>query len=67
MACAFRGFRKVIAFTCEASKVVGAKKWLSIQPTFHELTMENYEREILLFISDKIFSVLQTQFGDYMV
>ena len=44
-----------------------AKSTLNYNPTFHELNMENYEQEILLFKSERICSVLQTQFGDYMV
>ena len=44
-----------------------AKSVLNYNPTFHELNMENYEQEILLFKAERICSVLQTQFGDYMV
>ena len=43
------------------------KSTLNYNPTFHELNMENYEQEILWFKSEKICSVLQTQFGNYMV
>ena len=44
-----------------------AKSTLNYNSTFHELNMENYEQEILWFKSEKICSVFQTQFGDYMV
>ena len=35
-----------------------AKSVLNYNPTFHELNMENYEQEILLFKAERICSVL---------